>query len=380
MTDRRAPLQDGNPQLDTSENDPRPIVALPRPGLSGVAIAAIGLLTALILFVALDAQRRRHAAAALSPVYKQSAEGFAPPPTLVVPPEPSPPPQTVTVVTQPAPRTPPPPPQPRSPAPAPFIPPVIVPTLPVPGFAPQPDRTARRSDQAIVYDNGPETPPTSSEGSLNEQAGRVVRVPGTAGAGGDDAPARAVLIGDKTNVMPTGTTVPAVLETPIDTARPGLLRAVVSQDTRGFDGKRVLIPRGSRLIGEYQSDVRANQHRVLVTWTRLIRPDGVTIRLGSPAADPLGGAGVPGQLHSYFLQRFASAVLQSALTVGVNLASRPGDNSVIVGLPGTTVNNVIGQTPSTGSSLQPKITVKQGAAVNVFVARDLDFSGVPSHS
>jgi type IV secretion system protein VirB10 len=174
--------------------------------------------------------------------------------------------------------------------------------------------------------------------------------------------------------MPIGTMIPAVLETPIDSARPGLVRAIVSEDTRGFDGKRVLVPRGSRLIGEYQSDVRSGQSRVLVTWNRLLRPDGVAIRIGSPAADALGGAGVPGHVNSFFFQRFASAVLQSALTVGVNLASRPASGSVIVGLPTNTVG-MIGQDLIPGSDLKPKIKVKQGAVLQVFVAHDLDFSG-----
>jgi type IV secretion system protein VirB10 len=176
--------------------------------------------------------------------------------------------------------------------------------------------------------------------------------------------------------MPVGTLIPAVLETPIDTARPGLVRAVVSQDARGFDGRRVLVPKGSRLIGEYQSEVRSGQNRVLVTWARLIRPDGVAISLSSPAADRLGGSGVPGRVNTFFLERFAGAVLQSALAVGVNLASRPGNGSVIVGLPAGQVSNVVGQ-GLIPDDLRPKITVKQGAALNVFVARDLDFSGTP---
>ncbi|AXJ97105.1 type IV secretion system protein B10 [Sphingomonas sp. FARSPH] len=174
-------------------------------------------------------------------------------------------------------------------------------------------------------------------------------------------------------VMPTGTMIPAVMETPIDTARPGLVRAIVSSDTRGFDGRRILVPRGARLVGEYQAFVQSGQNRVLVNWTRLIRPDGVTIALSSPAADALGGAGVPGKVHSYFLKRFGAALLQSAMTVGVNLASRPGNGSVIVGLPSAQIGNTIGQ-GLLPNDIRPKITVKQGAEINVFVARDLDFS------
>ena len=334
----------------------------------------IAVALAVLLFLILDAQRRSTQNTARPE--RQPAGAFAPPPPLVIPPEPTPTP-LVTVITTPA--SPPSileqlPVRSRPPEPV-YTLPTLVPVPATPSLAPPlAERpSSRQAGPALVYDGGEQGTP-----------GTAVQ-PGQGGVGGpraaigsDDTPARATRISNQTTTMPVGTIIPAVLETPIDTARPGLLRAVVSEDTRGFDGRRVLVQRGSRLIGEYQADVRANQNRVLVNWTRLIRPDGVAIRLGSPASDPLGGAGVPGRLHTYFFQRFASAVLQSALTVGVNLASRPGNNSVIVGLPGTTVNNVVGQGLLPGNQLQPKITVKQGAAVNVFVARDLDFSGVPT--
>lgn len=366
------------------EQNPRPVVALPRQGLPGIVIAAAALLLALVLFVALDAQRRR-GATDVSRAAQAQGNAFPSPPPLVVPPEPQPTPAPlpIAIVTTTAPVAPPirPVPLPR-PAPqvVPYVPSPVVPSPPI-IVAQPPERTAPRADQpALVVDGGVEQGAAAPGGGAQTagQAGNGANRAGTSGAGGDDTPVRASVIGNRTTIMVTGTLIPAVLETPIDTARAGLARAVVSEDTRGFDGRRVLVSRGSRLIGEYQADVRSGQNRVLVTWTRLIRSDGVTIRLESPAADPLGGAGVPGHVHSYFIQRFASAVLQSALTVGVNLASRPGNGSVIVGIP-STATNVVGQ-GLLPNDIRPKITVKQGAAVKVFVARDLDFSGVPARS
>lgn len=378
MSSATAPDDVGKPL--PSEDDPRPVVALPPPALPGAVIAVVAVLLAVLLFVMLDAQRRSAGAGSAQPE-RASADAFTQPPPLVVPPDPAPSPVVAVITTTTVP-TPPvarqdPVPRPFSPAPS-YTPPVLVPIPATPQPSPSPlieRRQSSGSAPALVFDSGEQAAPragTTDGSSSGSAAGRA------GGAGTDDTPARVTRIANQTNVMPTGTIIPAVLETPIDTARPGLLRALVSEDTRGFDGRRVLVPKGSRLIGEYQADVRANQNRVLVTWTRLIRPDGAAIRLGSPASDPLGGAGVPGRLHTYFFERFASAVLQSALTIGVNLASRPRDGSVIVGLPGATVNNVVGQGLIPQNSLQPKITVKQGTAVNVFVARDLDFSGVAS--
>ncbi|MDE2302416.1 MAG: TrbI/VirB10 family protein [Sphingomonadales bacterium] len=211
-------------------------------------------------------------------------------------------------------------------------------------------------------------------------SGAGVTIGGTpaSAAGQGDETARATLIRSRAWVIPQGAIIAAVLETPLNSDRPGLARAIVTLEQRGFDGSRVLIPRGSRLIGEFKPDNSAGLRRVLVTWTRLIRPDGVAIRIGSPATDALGGAGIAGSVNSHFAERFASAVLQSALTIGVDIAStRFGgqNNAVYIGLPGQFTNFGATLTPQT--SRPPTVKVKEGAEIAVLVARDLDFAGTP---
>lgn len=173
--------------------------------------------------------------------------------------------------------------------------------------------------------------------------------------------------------VPQGAIIQAVLETALDSNRPGLARAVISRDVRSFDGSRVLIPRGSRLFGEYQADVALGQNRIGINWQRLTRPDGAQVALESPAAAPLGRAGVKGKVNSHFFSRFGAALLQSTLDLGVGLATRSATNgTVVLGLPGAMNSvQVPGQEP-----VKPTITVRQGSSVSVFVARDLDFSTV----
>lgn len=191
----------------------------------------------------------------------------------------------------------------------------------------------------------------------------------------DDA-VRATIIRNRGSIIPQGAIIAATLETPLDSDRPGLARAITAQDVRSFDGTRVLIPRGSRLIGEFKAETGAGLRRVLVTWNRLIRPDGVAIRIGSPVTDAMGGAGVPGRVNTHFLERFGNAVLQSALTVGVNLASLPRDGSgVYVGLPATAAE--VGRSLAPSSQRAPTVKVREGAQIAVLVARDLDFGGTP---
>ena len=172
--------------------------------------------------------------------------------------------------------------------------------------------------------------------------------------------------------IPQGTVIPAVLETALDSTRAGGVRALVQRDVSGFDGSRVLIPRGSRLYGEYEASLQPGQNRALVRWTRLIRPDGVTIALDSPSSDPLGRAGIRGKVDTKFLQRFGGALLQTVLDIGVGVAVNEASNGVIVALPGSTQNVRVTEP----QQIQPTLKVRHGTSVSVFVARDLDFSTV----
>jgi type IV secretion system protein VirB10 len=175
-------------------------------------------------------------------------------------------------------------------------------------------------------------------------------------------------------MVPQGTLIAAVLETALDSTRPGLARALVSRDVYGFDGTKLLIPRGSRLIGEYKGDLSAGQNRALIIWTRLVRPDGAAIALASPSADPLGRIGVKGKVNSHFFARFGEAILQSSLDVGVALASRNSNSPYIFALPNA-ARTAVGPIGS-GGEVRPTLKVRQGTAVSVFVARDLDFTKV----
>ncbi|MEO6579633.1 MAG: TrbI/VirB10 family protein [Sphingomicrobium sp.] len=177
-------------------------------------------------------------------------------------------------------------------------------------------------------------------------------------------------------LVPQGAVLGAVMETALNSDQPGFARAMIQRDVRSFDGTAVLIPAGSRVIGQYKSGVAQGASRVFVLWTRLIRPDGVSIELASPATDDLGRGGIGGKVNRHFLQRFGGAILTTVLSAGVSAysASRSGGSTIFVGSAGEAAS-LAGQ--ATGNSdIPPTITTRQGAAVRIFVARDLDFSGV----
>ncbi|MFL0355904.1 TrbI/VirB10 family protein [Erythrobacter sp. GH1-10] len=229
--------------------------------------------------------------------------------------------------------------------------------------------TAAQSSRVLEAPNSttasgaPGTGDTGAEGAAAAFASRI------GGVGG--APAQARAMANPTTTVTQGTLIPAILETAINTDVPGYVRAVVSQDVRSFDGKRVLIPRSSRLIGQYQSGVQNGQKRAYVIWTRLIRPDGASVNIASPAVGFDGTTGLAGDVDNHFFKRFGSALLLSV--VGGLGAVASGGASVVIGGAGQSAASTALQQDG---QIGPTIRVRMGEPIRVFTARDLDFSTV----
>lgn len=358
----------GDPRLQAlfGANDPRdagvrPTVRLPRNGMSP-ALFALGLLVfGIVLFALVDARRTNQTEPSVRSRAADSAPTSFDVQPLYIPPGPQ-------ILPQPQESDKPAPAVTVLPAPAPIVkaaPPQLVYALqPAPMLAPPPaplPQPRTSTGAPLVIDSG-----AGAGGAAPGGRAQSVVVPGQA-----ISRVRASTFDNRSTTVPQGYLIPAVLETGFDSTRPGFARAVVSRDVRGFDGKHVLIPRGSRLIGDYRSEVGQAQRRAVITWTRLIRPDGMTIALDSPAVDPLGGGGVPASVNTHFFQRLGDSLLQSTFEIGRALAGRAVTGPVVV-LSGTATASAGQIVPST--NYVPTLKVRPGKSISVFVAHDLDFS------
>jgi type IV secretion system protein VirB10 len=193
--------------------------------------------------------------------------------------------------------------------------------------------------------------------------------------GGDQGPAQAQALHDPAATVTQGTMIPAVLETALNSDLPGYARAIVSRDVRGFDGAKVVIPRGSRLIGQYKSSLSTGQSRAFIVWTRLIRPDGVSIALGSPVMDEAGETGLGGKVDRHFLQRFGGAMLLSVVSA-LPGALAGGSSTALVINSGSGGAGAASQALEADAKIPPTIRVPLGTPIQVFAARDLEFGGV----
>ncbi|PHQ85311.1 MAG: conjugal transfer protein [Thalassobium sp.] len=186
---------------------------------------------------------------------------------------------------------------------------------------------------------------------------------------------QAEVIANPSNTIIQGTMIQAVMETALDSSLPGQTRAVVSEDVFSFDGSRLLIPRGSRLIGRYRSGIDIAQRRVTIAWDRIILPDNQTIRISSFGGDELGRSGVTGFVDTRFDERFGSAALISLISAAPSAAAASVDDEAAADVLEDVGDDLADATDSLIGdylSIGPVIYVDQGARVTVMVDRDLE--------
>jgi len=179
-------------------------------------------------------------------------------------------------------------------------------------------------------------------------------------------------VGDRNFLILAGATIPCTLQTALDTTAAGYVTCLIGRDVYSDNGTVVLLEKGTRVLGEYRTDLRQGQDRIFVLWTRAVTPNGVAIALASPASDALGRAGFGGRVDRHFWDRFGAALLLSIVgDATAELVDRGGDGAT-VRLPSDAAAMAVQQ----GAGIAPTLGLAQGAEVAIRVAQDFDFSGV----
>jgi type IV secretion system protein VirB10 len=220
-----------------------------------------------------------------------------------------------------------------------------------------------------------------------ETGGTASAGPGGSTATGDEAFRRAgaktaevrqaEVIANSAYTVMQGTLIEASLETAVSTDLSGNVAAIVSHDVWSFDMSRVLIPRGSRLFGRYDSDVDAGKRRVLIAWDRIVTTDGQSVELAAYGTDRIGRSGLPGKVRNHFLQRFGTAALISVIGAvpAITAARYEGDEeaSDTAENVGNDLGEAVNDVMADYLRIPPTISVNQGAVVMVRVDADIEF-------
>ncbi|OJV13476.1 MAG: hypothetical protein BGO27_04620 [Alphaproteobacteria bacterium 33-17] len=286
----------------------------------------------------------------------------------------------------------------------------IVPEIPAvsqPRIETNNEQLQQRRKSAIMLGGGgaSETPEESKKKEQLRLASQVI-TPDFSPTKTSAEQVKASRIGETDYTVAQGKIIDAILETAINTDMKGYIRGVVSRDVYGESGRAIMIPKGSRLVGNYSAEIKRGQKRVTIVWSRIIRPDGVDIMVDSPGIDQIGRAGAEGFVDNKYFEVMSNAILLSVITYAVsyqaeqytNQQQTQGQTQTI-----TTTNPTTGEVTQTtiqpektigqkslydsqqnindaakniakGSlDERPTITVDQGTRIKVFVKKDLLF-------
>ncbi len=184
-------------------------------------------------------------------------------------------------------------------------------------------------------------------------------------------------------ILQAGSVIPAALITGIRSDLPGQITAQVTQNVYDSPtGALLLIPQGSRLIGEYDAGVTFGQRRVLLVWNRLILPNGRSIVLERQrGADASGYAGLEDGVDYHWWDLMKAAGLSTLLAVGTELATSDEDRLIRAIRDGAqdTVNQAGQQIVQRQLQVAPTLTIRPGFPVRVIVARDLVLEPYGAH-
>lgn len=193
----------------------------------------------------------------------------------------------------------------------------------------------------------------------------------------ENKPVTAATIGDLSTLIAQGNFIHAILEAAINSDLPGSLRAIVSEPVYSEDGSRVLIPEGSRLLGEYKSGMQQGQSRIFIVWSRLITPQGISLQLNSSGVDSLGVAGMGADdINRHFWERFGTASLLSLIGAGTASGGNNVENAASAyraAIAGS-FSQSASQTLQEDGNIAPTLTTRQGKPIMVFIAKDLQFA------
>ncbi|CAM5498710.1 MAG: TrbI/VirB10 family protein [Rhizobiaceae bacterium] len=176
-------------------------------------------------------------------------------------------------------------------------------------------------------------------------------------------------------VLQAGAVIPAALITGIRSDLPGQITAQVTENIYDSPtGRILLVPQGTRIIGQYDNNVQFGQRRVLLVWNRLIMPNGRSIGLErQPGADTQGYAGLEDGVDYHWWDLAKAAGLSTLLSIGSELAVSDENRLLRAIRSGgqDTINDAGQQIVRRQLNVAPTLTIRPGFPVRIVVTRDL---------
>ena len=226
------------------------------------------------------------------------------------------------------------------------------------------------SAQASLDNGGRQLPPPRAEADEGELA-KALRPIKLAGE-------KAGNLGNRDFLLTQGSMLDCVLETRLESSVAGMTSCHLTRDVYSANGRVLLLDKGSKVVGFYQGGIRQGQRRIFVQWSRIETPKGVVVNIQSPGTGSLGTGGVDGFIDNHFGERFGASILLSLIgDLGDYVANKGNSGGQVQFQNSQDGAQQMARTALEASiNIPPTLTKNQGDRVSIFVARDLDFTGV----
>ena len=188
----------------------------------------------------------------------------------------------------------------------------------------------------------------------------------------------------KTYVLFEGTILETVLINRLDGSFAGPVECLLSTDVYSNDRQNLLVPAGSKLLGETRKVDAFGQTRLAVVFHRLLMPDGYSVSLdGFKGLNQTGDTGLRDQVNNHYLRIFGVSLAIGAL----GAVAAGGTSGALTANGGDLMRQGFAQTTAQSSAqildkflnVMPTVTIREGHRVKVYLAGDLALPDYRKH-
>jgi type IV secretory pathway VirB10-like protein len=188
----------------------------------------------------------------------------------------------------------------------------------------------------------------------------------------------------KTYVLFEGTILETVLINRLDGGFAGPVECLLSNDVYSNDRQHLLIPAGSKLLGETKKVDSFGQTRLAVVFHRVLMPDGYSVTLDQfKGLNQIGDTGLRDQVNNHYLRIFGVSLAVGAL----GAVSEAGTGGALNATGGDLMRQGFAQNTAQSSAqildkflnVMPTVTIREGHRVKVYLAGDLALPDYINH-
>jgi len=233
---------------------------------------------------------------------------------------------------------------------------------------------ARREYQSLFSSNIALTyRPPAAEAAAETIASRA---PATGATGPSGRTTPTAVSDGKDRVLYEGTILETVLTNRLDSSFSGPVNCMVTTNVYSPEGPTLVIPQGTRILGEVKKLDSLGQQRLAVVFHRLIRPDGSSVSLDQfQGLSQIGETGLRDQVNHHYLQIFGASLAIGAVAGLAQANSHYGTTQSAADTYEQGVTSSLAQsslhTLDRYLNVLPTFTIREGQRVKVYLSQDL---------